>query len=128
MAGHAGKPRHLLPFTRAVRETIRAVPRGRVASYGQIAALAGDSRQARQVSWILHATADRENLPWHRIIGSTGRISLPRGRGGSEQARLLRAEGVEVRPGGLVNMARFGWRPRRGRRTALESLDLDALD
>jgi methylated-DNA-protein-cysteine methyltransferase-like protein len=106
---------------------IRAVPRGRVASYGQIAALAGDARQARQVSWILHATAVSEGLPWHRIIGSTGRISLPRDRGGREQARLLRQEGVNVGPGGSVDLEKFGWRPRRGRRTVLESLDLDAL-
>jgi len=122
-----GRPRRILPFTRAVRELIRAGPRGRVASYGQIAALAGDVRQARQVSWILHAAAEAERLPWHRIIGSRGRISLPSGRGGREQARRLRSEGVTVGADGSVDLELFGWRPRRRGRTALDSLDLDAL-
>ena len=76
-----------LPFTRKVRALIRAVPRGRVASYGQIAALAGDPRQARQVAWILHASPESEGLPWHRVLSARGVISLPAARGGREQAR-----------------------------------------
>jgi methylated-DNA-protein-cysteine methyltransferase-like protein len=115
-----------LPFTRKVRALIRAVPRGRVASYGQIAALAGDPRQARQVAWILHASSEAEGLPWHRVLSARGCISLPAARGGREQARLLRAEGVRVAPGGRVDLETFLWRPKGFSRTsALETLDLE---
>ncbi len=120
--------KRVLPFTKLVRDLIRSVPPGKVASYGQIAALAGDARQARQVSWILHSSSEVERLPWHRIIASSGRISLPMNGEGRLQARLLRAEGVAVGPDGRVEMAVFGWIPRRRRRTALDALDLDALD
>jgi methylated-DNA-protein-cysteine methyltransferase related protein len=119
--------RKALPFTLRVRDMVRAVPRGKVASYRQIAALAGDARQARQVSWILHATSESEGLPWHRIINARGSISLPLERGGREQARRLRAEGVPVGPGGAIDIAAFGWRPRPARKTALETLDLNKL-
>ncbi len=117
-----------LPFTRKVRALIRAVPRGRVASYGQIAALAGDPRQARQVAWILHASPEAEGLPWHRVLSARGVISLPAARGGREQARLLRAEGVPVGPGGRVDLETFLWCPKGfSRPSALESLDLEKL-
>lgn len=120
--------RKVLPFTRRVRDLVRSVPRGRVASYGQIAALAGDARQARQVAWILHAAPESEGLPWHRIISARGTISLPSGRGGREQARRLRNEGVVVGPDGRVDLEAFLWRPRRAARgSALESLDLEKL-
>lgn len=117
-----------LPFTRRVREMIKAVPRGCVASYGQIAALAGDSRQARQVARILHASPESEGLPWHRVLSARGVISLPAARGGREQARRLRAEGVRVRPGGRVDLEAFLWRPNSFSRTsALDALDLDKI-
>jgi methylated-DNA-protein-cysteine methyltransferase-like protein len=117
-----------LPFTRKVRALIKAVPRGRVASYGQIAALAGDPRQARQVAWILHASPESEGLPWHRILSARGVISLPAARGGREQARLLRADGVRVGPGGRVDLEKYRWRPKGfARKSALETLDLEKL-
>jgi len=124
-----GNPRagRIRPFTERVQSVIRAIPRGKVASYGQVAALAGDARQARQVAWILHSTSEGEGLPWHRVIGARGRISLPRGRGGSEQARRLRREGVRVGANGTIALAVFGWRGRSGRTTALEKMDLNRL-
>lgn len=121
--------RGLLPFTRRVRALIRSIPRGAVASYGQIASLAGDARQARQVAWILHATPEGEGLPWHRVINSRGRISLPPGRGGKEQARRLRAEGLRVDGAGAVDLKIFGWKtqPKRGRGPDLSDRDLEKL-
>jgi methylated-DNA-protein-cysteine methyltransferase-like protein len=121
--------RGLLPFTRRVRTLIRSIPRGTVASYGQIASLAGEARQARQVAWILHATPDREGLPWHRVINSRGLISLPPGRGGKEQARRLRAEGLRVDGAGAVDLKIYGWktRPKRGRAPDLSDRDLEKL-
>jgi methylated-DNA-protein-cysteine methyltransferase related protein len=102
------------PFTREVKRAIRSVPRGRVATYGQIAALAGREHGARGVAWILHSSAEAAGLPWHRVIGSPGRISLPRGRGFEEQKERLVAEGVAVGPGGRVDLKRYQWEPSSG--------------
>jgi methylated-DNA-protein-cysteine methyltransferase-like protein len=102
------------PFTREVKKSVRSVPRGRVATYGQIAVLAGRERGARGVAWILHSSAEKAGLPWHRVIGAAGRISLPRGRGFAEQKRRLVAEGIVVSPGGRIDLKRFRWEPSRG--------------
>ena len=71
---------------------VRRVPRGKVASYGDIAYAAGYPGEARQVAWALHTSS--KGLPWHRIVGSNGKILLPAERG-FEQRMRLRAEGVE---------------------------------
>jgi methylated-DNA-protein-cysteine methyltransferase-like protein len=102
------------PFTREVKKVLRSVPRGRVATYGQIAALAGRERAARGVAWILHSSADAAGLPWHRVIGRRGMISLPRRRGFEEQKRRLLAEGVAVGRGGRIDLARYRWEPSAG--------------
>jgi methylated-DNA-protein-cysteine methyltransferase-like protein len=102
------------PFTREVKKAILSIPRGRVATYGQIAVLAGRERGARGVAWILHSSAEKAGLPWHRVIGAAGRISLPRGRGLAEQKRRLLAEGIVVGPGGRIDLKRFRWEPSLG--------------
>jgi methylated-DNA-protein-cysteine methyltransferase-like protein len=102
------------PFTREVKAALRRIPHGRVATYGQIAALAGRERAARGVSWILHSSSEAAALPWHRVIGGLGRISLPRGRGFEEQKRRLVAEGVAVGPGGRIDLKRYQWEPSSG--------------
>lgn len=102
------------PFTREVKAVLRRVPRGRVATYGQIAALAGRERAVRGVSWILHSSSEAAGLPWHRVIGGPGRISLPRGRGFEEQKRRLVAEGVTVDRGGRIDLKRYQWQPSSG--------------
>lgn len=101
-------------FTREVKKAIRSIPRGRVATYGQIAALAGRERGARGVAWILHSSSEKAGLPWHRVVGAPGRISLPRGRGFAEQRGLLLAEGVAVGPSGRLDLKRYRWEPSRG--------------
>ena len=103
------------PYTRNVRTVIRAIPRGRVATYAQVAALAGNHRAVRGVVWILHSSSEASGLPWHRVISSRGTISLPRGRGFEEQRKRLIAEGVAVSPAGRVDLARFLWEPKRTR-------------
>jgi len=105
-----------LDFTRRVRDLIRAVPRGKVTSYGRIAALAGDARQARQVAWILHSSSEKDRLPWHRVINARGEISLRRAGGPDrEQRARLELEGVRFDGQGRVALEVFGWlrRPRR---------------
>lgn len=102
------------PFTRKAKEVIRAIPRGRIATYGQIAALAGRERAARGVAWVLHSSSDAAGLPWHRVINGRGGISLGRGRGFEEQKKRLIAEGVVVGRGGRVDLKRFKWEPNDG--------------
>ncbi len=92
--------------TAAVLAAIRAVPRGQVAGYGEIARRAGLPGRARLVARLL---ADNEDLtlPWHRVLRSDGRIAFPAGSAGHrEQCRRLRAEGVDVREGRVRHMPR----------------------
>ena len=99
------------PFCAAAREVIAAIPRGKVATYGQVAHLAGKPWGARQVAWILHSQAEKYKLPWQRVVGTAGRISLPPGRGLEEQRRRLRREGVAVGVRGRIDLERFRWQP-----------------
>ena len=85
---------------RRIYAAIAAIPPGRVASYGQIAARAGLPGRARLVGAALRDTPDGLQLPWFRVLHANGTIALPRGsRGFREQSRRLRAEGVDVREG-----------------------------
>jgi len=96
-----------------VYRVVRRIPAGRVASYGQVAAVAGMLRAARQVGYALHALDPGSAVPWHRVVNAQGRISA---RGPSEtvllQRSLLEAEGIRFEPSGRIDLARFGWRPR----------------
>ncbi|PWK81582.1 MGMT family protein [Fulvimonas soli] len=91
-----------------VYAAIAAIPRGRVASYGAIAARAGLPGRARLVGRLLGEVPDGMELPWYRVLRSSGQVAFPPGsRGFREQCRRLRAEGVEVR-NGRVPLSRFG--------------------
>jgi methylated-DNA-protein-cysteine methyltransferase-like protein len=94
--------------TRRIVEAIRAVKPGAVSSYGGIARQAGLVNGARQVVRVLHTLAEKEQLPWHRIVRKDGSIALPSYRGGELQAALLRAEGVAVSKAGKISMAKYG--------------------
>jgi methylated-DNA-protein-cysteine methyltransferase-like protein len=89
------------------------IPKGRVATYGQIAALAGIPRNARQVGYALANAPDDIVLPWHRVVNAGGRVSL-RSRPGSDdfQQVLLEAEGVEFGLAGKISLKRYQWNPR----------------
>ena len=92
-----------------IAAVVAAIPHGRVATYGQVAAQAGSQRAARQVAWALRAYAD-SGLPWHRVIGAGGAIRLP-GDGLQRQRSLLLAEGVAVDSNGRLDLAAYQWRP-----------------
>ena len=93
-------------------DTIRKIPRGRVATYGQIAFEAGYPKQARLAGYALFNTPSGFKLPWHRVINAQGRISFPpRSEPYKKQKALLEKEGV-VFLRGKVNLERFLWRPR----------------
>ncbi|MBB6478620.1 MGMT family protein [Spirochaeta isovalerica] len=94
-------------FTEKVIRIISSIPEGKVVSYGQIAALAGNNRAARQVSWILRSSSGKYNLPWHRVVNGKGIISLPEHDGGNLQRELLENEGVEFRLNGAVSREFF---------------------
>ena len=92
-------------------EVVRRIPEGKVATYGQVAALAGLPRHARQVGYALHALRDEET-PWHRVINAGGAVSVRSTPGwDGRQRALLEAEGVEFSGGGRVNLERFRWDP-----------------
>ena len=115
-----GRAARAVDFTARVKTVLRAIPRGRIASYGQVAQLAGNPGAARQVVRILHTCALPERLPWHRVLRKNGEIALPPWRGGEEQRARLEEEGVEFGFGDRVDFDRFGWRPRRAIRPALK--------
>ena len=89
---------------------VSRIPKGRVATYGQVAALAGLPRQARLVGYALHTLPADSDVPWHRVVNAAGKISLRAdGLGHDElQAHLLRREGVRF-VGGAIPLARYRW-------------------
>jgi methylated-DNA-protein-cysteine methyltransferase-like protein len=92
---------------------VRRIPAGRVATYGQVAALAGIPGHARQVGYALHSLPDASDVPWQRVINAKGEVS-PRSEGGwaeGYQRHLLEEEGVEFDGAGRVDLGRFRWEP-----------------
>lgn len=96
---------------RRIYAVVARIPRGRVATYGQVAALAGAPRHARQVGYALHDLPTGSDLPWQRVINARGEVS-PRSEPGWEgfQRRLLEAEGIEFRDG-RIDLRRYRWEP-----------------
>ena len=92
-------------------EVVAEIPYGRVATYGQIARIAGLGGQARQVGYALHNTPDGLDIPWHRVINAQGRISFPRGSTSYRRQReLLEAEEIEFIDGRL-DLSAYRWQP-----------------
>jgi methylated-DNA-protein-cysteine methyltransferase-like protein len=97
-------------FTERAKILIARIPRGKVATYGQISVLAGSSTGSRQVARILHSCSEKDHLPWHRVINSRGGISLPRGRGYEIQREKLTGEGIVFED--VVDLKRYLWHPK----------------
>ncbi len=98
-----------------IYRVVRQIPRGKVATYGQVARLAGFPGHARLVGYALHSLSESD-VPWQRVINARGEIS-PRAVSGAEagQRPLLEDEGVDFDSRGRVSLARFQWRPRASR-------------
>ena len=93
-----------------IYEQVRRIPRGKVATYGQIAILAGNPRWARVVGYALHSNPDPEGIPCYRVVNRLGGLAPAFAFGGLEvQAELLRADGVEVREDNTVDLERYLW-------------------
>jgi methylated-DNA-protein-cysteine methyltransferase-like protein len=94
--------------TNRIIMAIKAVPKGKVSCYRDIALAAGMPNGARQVVRVLHAMSEKYDLPWHRIIRADGSIALASCQGRELQIKLLRAEGVRVSKTGRVDLAKYG--------------------
>ena len=96
-----------------IYQVVRRIPRGRVATYGQVAQLAGLRGHARQVGYALHAVPDTERIPWQRVINALGGISIRPGNDNDRLQRLLlEEEGVRFDRRGRIDLERYRWRPR----------------
>lgn len=92
---------------------VRQIPQGKVATYGQVAALAGMAGQARLVGYALYRVTDSLEVPWHRVINAKGEISESPFRHGDDylQRTLLEQEGVQFSPEGKISLKIYQWRP-----------------
>ena len=97
-----------------IYRVVSRIPAGKVATYGQVAALAGFATGARLVGYALHALPPRSAVPWYRVVNAQGAISLLRASpsSGVEQRIRLAREGVEFDARGRVVLERYGWKPR----------------
>lgn len=92
-----------------IYDVVKQIPKGKVATYGQIAAIAGNPRWARVVGYALHANPDPEHIPCFRVVNRNGEVSKAFVFGGENvQIQLLRSEGVEVADG-KVDLKKYQW-------------------
>jgi methylated-DNA-protein-cysteine methyltransferase-like protein len=104
-------PAKMTEFTQKVMRLVKRIPRGKVATYGQIARLAGKPHGARGVGWILNSSSETYGLPWQRVLNSRGRISFPKKtKEHQRQKALLTKEGVRLGANGEVDLDRFQWK------------------
>ena len=121
--GRRARPRDAVPpFYRLVYRVVRRIPRGKVATYGQIAAILGQPRGARAVGMALGALRDDavETVPWQRVVGAAGRCTHRDGFAAGIQQEMLEAEGVVFDRRGLLDLRTVRWKgPRREVATSL---------
>ena len=92
-----------------IYDVVKQIPKGRVATYGQVAAIAGNPRWARVVGYALHLNPDPEHIPCYRVVNRNGEVSKAFAFGGENvQIQLLEAEGIEV-CGGRVDLTKYRW-------------------
>ena len=90
-----------------VYNIVRKIPRGKVATYGQIARMMGMPHGARTVGWAMRACP--QNVPWHRVVNAQGKISMRDTEGFPLQRALLQAEGVRFSQVGMIDLNKYGW-------------------
>ena len=100
-------------FSERVISLLKRVPKGKVVTYGALAAYAGNPRGARQVVRVINTYWEREKLPWHRVINREGKISLAPGQGYELQKAKLKAEGARFDKADRVDLERCLWIPRK---------------
>ncbi len=101
------------PFTIQVIKVVQSIPAGKVATYKQVAELAGNPGASRGVSWILHSCSTVYKMPWHRVINSKGGISFEKDTHNFRaQKRFLQQEGVVVSDIGEIDLKQFQWKKK----------------
>lgn len=106
-----------MTFSEKIIQTLKKIPKGRVATYQQIAALAGKAQAPRVVVAVLKK---HDGLPWQRVISKSGKIAFtPGSHNFKVQSALLKREGIAVAKNGLIDMRKFQWKrkPKLGKRT-----------
>ena len=94
-----------------IYEQVKRIPRGKIATYGQIALYAGNPRWARVVGYALHSNPDPDSIPCYRVVNREGRVSKAFAFGGENmQIIMLRGDGIEVSDDGIVNLDKYLWR------------------
>lgn len=97
-------------FSLRVVATLKKIPKGKVATYSQIARLAGNPNGTRGVVWILHSSSSIKNLPWHRVINAKGKISFPEmSPNYLKQKKLLENEGIKLNENSKIDLTQFQW-------------------
>jgi methylated-DNA-protein-cysteine methyltransferase-like protein len=96
-------------FSQRVVDIIKNIPRGKVATYGQIARRAGNPRAVRQVAYILHSSSRKEDLPWYRVVNSKGGISLKPKHGYELQKQMLEKEGIIFDKNDCIDLKQYSW-------------------
>lgn len=92
-----------------IYNVVRQIPKGRVATYGQVALMAGNSRWARVVGYALHNNPDPQSIPCYRVVNRNGRVADVFAFGGAARQReLLEGEGIEFMPDGRIDLEKFG--------------------
>ena len=100
-----------MDFTAEAIRLIKAIPKGKVATYGQIAYMTGLYPSVRRVVWLLHSSSKKEGLPWHRVVNKKGEISLKPGSGYEKQKELLEKEGIQFDENDCIDLDVFLWDP-----------------
>jgi methylated-DNA-protein-cysteine methyltransferase-like protein len=97
----------------AIHAMVKRIPRGKVATYGQVAELAGLAGHARQVGYALHALTDDDDIPWQRVVNARGEVSArSEPTAESIQRQLLEREGIRFDLSGRIDLSEYGWRAR----------------
>lgn len=92
-----------------IYEVVKTIPKGKVATYGQVAALAGNARLARVVGYALHQNPDPSSIPCHRVVNREGKVAPGFAFGGSDvQRQLLEAEGIVFEADGTIDLGKYG--------------------
>ena len=95
-----------------IYEVVKSIPKGKVATYGQVAILAGNPRWARVVGYALHNNPDPTSIPCHRVVNREGKVAEVYAFGGGYvQRQLLESEGIVFEPDGRIDLKKYGIKP-----------------
>ena len=116
-AGRDTPPTPIVSTHERIYAAVRRIPRGCVATYGQIAEVAGFPKQPRLVGYALHALSSSTAVPWHRVVNARGMVSIRSdGAASLSQRLLLEKEGITFDARGRLSLERFGWKTARPKR------------